>query len=43
VRSASPPRERGTVFLPICAPHWTLLRSKRTWKHFYSVNLIGRF
>ena len=34
VRSASPPRERGTVFLLICAPHSTLLRSKRTWKHF---------
>ena len=32
-----------TVFLPICAPHWTLLRSKRTWKHFYFVNLIRRF
>ena len=40
VRSASSPRERGTVFLPICAPYWTLLRSKRTWKHFYFVNLI---
>jgi len=43
VRSASPPRERGTVFLLICSSHWTLLRSKRTWKHFYSVNLIRRF
>ena len=30
VRSASPPRERGTVFLLICVPHGTLLRSKRT-------------
>ena len=32
VRSASPPREHATVFLPICAPHWTMLRSKRTWR-----------
>jgi len=40
VRLALPLRERGTVFLPIYAPQWTLEHSTRNRRRFYLANFI---